>query len=112
MYICLLDIVVAAIGMVISVVFGVLVVVLIAITVVVVVVVIMVVVVMVVGSTLMETVVDSEPEFTLLLIVNRTNPNIPRPRSVPRTRKRDNLLNLNLLCFRVDTCPSLDGLTG
>ena len=47
-----------------------------------------------------------------LKIVNRTNPNIPRPRSVPRARKREHKPNLHLLGFRVDTCPSLDGLTG
>ena len=115
---CPLDIVVAALGMVISVVvFCVLTVVLIAIVVgsVVVVVVVMVVLmveVLMVGSTLLDTVVDSGPEFTLLIIANRTNPNIPIPKSAPRTRKRESGLKLHLLCFRVDTCPSLGGLTG
>ena len=103
--------------MVISVVvFGVLVVVMVVVLVVMVVVLMVVVVVVVesivVGSTLAETVVDSGPEFILLLIVNRTNPNIPTPRSVPRMRRNENGLKLHLLCFRVDTWPSLAGLTG
>ena len=59
-----------------------------------------------------ETVVDSRPEFTLLSIVNKTKMNKPIARSALRTGKRENGLNLHLLCFRVDACPSLGGLTG
>ena len=131
------DAVVAAVGVVVSVVdVGVLAVVLIAIVVgsvvvvvvlvavvvvlmavvvvvVVVVLVVVVVVVLMVGMVgLVETVVDSGLEFTSLLIVRRTNASIPRPRSAPRTRKRENGLNFHLLSCRVDTCPSLGGLTG
>ena len=77
-YKCLLDIVVAAEGMVISVVvFSVLAVVLISIVVGSVVAVVVLVVVKMVGSTLEGTVVDSGPEFTSLLIVIRTNTNMP-----------------------------------
>ena len=120
---CPLDIVVAAVGMVISVVvISVLAVVLVAIVVVgslvvVAVVVLMVVVVVVVLVVVqmvesVDTVVDSGSEFTSLSIVNRTNVNIPTARSAPRTRKRENGLKLHLLCFRVDTWPSLGGLPG
>ena len=101
----------AAVGVVVSVVVvGVLAVVFIAIVVDSVVVVVEVVVVGMVG--LVETVVDSGPKFTSLLIVSRTNASIPRPRSAPRTRKRENGLNFHLRSCRVDTCPSLGGLTG
>ena len=98
----------AAVGVVSSVVVvGVLVIVFIAI------VVDSVVVVLMVGIVgLVETVEDSGPEFTSLLIVRRTNASIPRPRSAPRTRKRENGLNFHLRSCRVDTCPSLGGLTG
>ena len=103
----------AAVGVVVSVVVvGVLAVVFIAIVVDSVVVVVEVVVVVVLMVGLVETVVDSGPEFTSLLIVSRTNPSIPRPRSAPRTRKRENGLNFHLLSCRVDTCPSRGGLTG
>ena len=73
-----------------------------------------VVVVLMVGIVgLVETVEDSGPEFRSLLIVCRTNASIPpRPRSAPRTRKRENGLNFHLLSCRVDTCPSLGGVTG
>lgn len=67
-------------------------------------------IVVMVGS--VETVVDSGLELTSLSIVNRTNVNIPIPKSTPRTRKRENRLNLHLLCFADDTSPSLGGLTG
>ena len=76
------------------------------------VVVVVVVVVMVGMVGLVETVVDSGPKFTSLSIVSRTNASIPRPRSAPRTRKRENGLNFHLLSCRVDTCPSRGGLTG
>ena len=113
----LLDIVVAAVGMVISVVvlcvLAVVLVVLVAI--VVASVVIVVVVVLMVGSVVVVVLMvgsDSAPELILFLIVSRTNVSIPTPRIAPRTRKRENGLNFHLLSFRVDTCPSLGGLTG
>ena len=71
----------------------------------------MVVVAIVEGFALMESVV--EPRFVSLCIsLNKTNPHIPRPRSVQRTRITKLGLNIHLPCFRVDTCcPSLDELT-
>ena len=78
----------------------------------VVVVVYMVVVAMVEVFALVETVV--EPRFgSLYISLNNTNPHIPIPISVQRTRITKLGLNLHLPCFRVDTCcPSLAGLTG
>ena len=73
-------------------------------------------VVMVAGPTAVVavTVVASWSEFRdpLFKIVNRTNPNIPRPRSVPRKRKSEHEPIVHLPFFIVDTCPSLGGLTG
>ena len=85
-----------------------------------------VLVVIVVGSVLIVVVVDVEVAlvgFSSLVvesmlgslgkIVNRTNANIPRPRSVQTTTRTELRLRLHLTCFRVDTrCPSLAGLTG
>ena len=85
------------------------------------------VVFIVVGVVLMVVVVDMELEVvskstvtavesrsrSLCLIVYKTNPNTPRPRRVPRARRREQGLNDHLLCFRVSTCrPSRGGLTG
>ena len=68
-----------------------------------------VVMVVVVAVEVVVAVVASRCEFK---IVDRTNPNMPRPRSMPRARKREHKPNLHLLGFRVDTWPSLDGLIG
>ena len=67
---------------------------------------------MVEGFSLVETVV--EPRFgSLCISLKKTNPHIPRPRSVQKMRIPKLGLNLHLSCFRVDTCcPSLAGLTG
>ena len=88
-----------------------------------------VVVLIAVGSALIVVVVDMVveamvEEFSIVAIVvdsrfgslcislNKTNPHIPRPRSVQRTRITKLGLNIHLPCFRVDTCcPSLDELT-
>ena len=73
-----------------------------------------VVVVMVVeGPIVGEAVVDAEFRSSLMLrSVNRKYPNMPKPRSVERARTTGHGLNLQLLCFLDDTCPSLAGLTG
>ena len=76
------------------------------------VVVVVVVMVVVVGATVVVDVADTGSELIFWFkIENRTNPNIPRPRSAPRTSRSEHKLNSHLLCFRVDTCPSSDGLT-
>ena len=82
--------------------------------VVVVVVLVVMVVVVLVGPTEVVDVVGSRSEFgySSVKIVSRTNPNIPSPRSVARTRTTELGLNVHLLCFRVDTCPCLDEWTG
>ena len=67
-----------------------------------------VVVVMVEGFSLV-----AEARGSLYISLNNTNPHIPRPRSVQRTRITKLGLNLHLPCFRVDTCfPSLSMLVG
>ena len=72
----------------------------------------MVAVDMVDGSSLVVTVVESR-FGSLCISLKKTNPHIPRPRSVQKMRIPKLGLNLHLSCFRVDTCcPSLAGLTG
>ena len=120
--VCLLGIVVAVVGIVVSVVSvalvgfvgSVLMVVVLAIVMVVKVVVVLVVaVVVVVGPVVGESVVDAKFRSSLMFrSVNRKYPNMPRPRSVKRERTTELDLNLQLLCFLGDTCPSSDGLTG
>ena len=78
-----------------------------------VVVVLVVAVVVVVGPVVGESVVDAKFRSSLMFrSVNRKNPNMPRPRSAKRARTTERGLNLQLLFFMVDTCPSSDGLTG
>ena len=58
-------------------------------------------------------VVVAESRFvSLCTSLNKTNPHMPRPRSVQRMRITTLELNLHLWCFRVDTCCPLIGLTG
>ena len=72
----------------------------------------MVAVDMVDGSSLVVTVVESRLG-SLCISLKKTNPHIPRPRSVQRMRITKLGLNLHLPCFRVDTCfPSLSMLVG
>ena len=75
------------------------------------------VVVIVVGLATVVAVVDSGSEFGFTFFkaqteMTRTNPNMTSPRSVRKMRKREQKPMLHLFCFLVDTCPSLDGLTG
>ena len=73
----------------------------------------LVTVVVVVVVTEVVDVVESGSELRCWFrIVNRTNPNKLRPRSETRTSSRENEEIPHLLCLRVETCPSSDGLTG